>query len=77
MAGNFRLHFSLINGAVRLRARPLNCRAFAPVQKAKLDTGLIRNAPHNSIKSIDFAYEVPFPKTPNRRVARHDPDTIE
>jgi hypothetical protein len=33
---------------------------------------MISGTAHHAIKRINFAYKMPFTKTANRRIARHD-----
>src|SRR5690242_8317323 len=45
-----RLHAAAVELAVGLGARPLHCWAFAAVQNAELDSGLVCNAAHEPVE---------------------------
>jgi hypothetical protein len=55
----------------------LNCGSFTPVQKAKLNTRGIGNAPHYTIERVDFPDQVPLSKPANSRITGHRPQIFQ
>jgi hypothetical protein len=72
-----RLHCRSIELAVGLRPRPLYGRPARPVEHPELNTGRIRDTPHQTIERVDLPNEMPFAKPPDRGIARHLADGIE
>ncbi|CWP43934.1 Uncharacterised protein [Neisseria meningitidis] len=65
-------HFAdggFVQNAVGLRARGSNCRAFAGVQAAELDTGFVGGQRHCAAERVEFAYQMPFADAADGRVA--------
>ena len=59
--------------AVRLHARPPNCRALASIEHSAVDRRSVRRARHQAVEHVELANEMPFPDPADRRVARHLP----
>jgi hypothetical protein len=72
LSADFPLHCLPIELSVSLRARPTYCRPLTAVEKAKLNTRFISNAPHKPIESIDLAYKMAFAKASDSRITGHD-----
>ena len=64
-------HLALVNCAVCLCARALHGGAFAAVQQAELDAGLVGNFAHHAVHRINFAYQVPLAQSANGRITGH------
>ena len=67
-------HFAdggFVQDAVCLRARGTNRRAFACVQAAELDAGLVGGQRHRAAESVEFTHEMAFADAADGRVARH------
>ena len=58
-----------------MRARPVSSRHLAVVQKANLDTRLVSNPTHETVKGGKCENKEPVPKTTDSWVAGHHPDT--
>src|SRR4029077_129357 len=63
--------------AVGLRPRPPDGWPLRPVEQPELDSGAIRDDPHDAVERIDLAYEMAFAQAPDRRVARHLADGLD
>ncbi len=74
LSSNLALYRLAVNLAVSLGSRALYRWTFPTVQKTKLNTRRIRDAPHDTVQSVNLSYEVPFSQPPNRWVARHHTD---
>jgi hypothetical protein len=61
-----------IEPPVSLRARALNGRAFATVEKAELDARAICRATHQPVKGIHLAHKMAFAQTTDCGIAGHD-----
>src|SRR5262249_42552715 len=70
-------HRHRIELAVGLRARTTHGRPLAPVEHAKLDAALVRDAPHEAVERVDLANQVALAETADRWVARHGADGRE
>ncbi len=70
------LHCGPIQFSVRLRARTLHRRAFAPVQQAELYARPIRSAAHQPVHRVDLAHQMALAKPSDGRVARHHANAI-
>ncbi len=68
---NHLLRGTSIKRAIRLGTGSLHGRPFAAVQQSKLDPGLIRQPPHDTVQGIDFTNQMPLSQAPNCRIARH------
>jgi hypothetical protein len=68
------LHGGGVKLAIRLGARSPHGGALAAVEQAKLDAGRIGGAAHQAIERIDFADEMAFAQTADRRIAGHRSD---
>ncbi len=69
-----RLHRLPVEFAVGLRPRAAHGRAFGPVQYAKLDAGLVRDASHEFVEGVDFAHEMAFAEPADGGIAGHCAD---
>ena len=69
-----RLHRGGIEPPVLLRARPAHRRPLAAVENAELDAALVGDTPHQAIKGIDLADEMPLPQPADRGIAGHGAD---
>jgi hypothetical protein len=73
---NFALHSETIQLPVGLGARPANRRSLSSVEQAELDAGGIRNATHQSIKSVNLPHKMALAKTADRGIAGHNADCV-
>ena len=62
---------ALYSSAIRLHARRANCRAFAGVQRARLDRGRIGGTRHDTAHRIDLFDEVTLADAADGGVATH------
>ena len=74
---NKSLHEIFIQIFVALSAQSLNSRSFSSVQNSVLDRSKICRSSHRTAQHIDFAHELPFRLTADRRVARHLPYFVD
>ena len=77
LPGQVRLNRGAIELAVSLSARSLNRRAFAPIQKPKLNPGRIGGLAHDAAEGVYFPHQMTFADAADRRVARHFADGVE
>ena len=70
------LHRRSVELAIRLRPGPADRRTLSAVEQPELDTGRIRNAPHQPVQRVDFPDEVTFSQAANGGIAGHDANAI-
>jgi hypothetical protein len=70
-------HFGAVKRAVGLGPRSAHSGTSRSVEQAKLNAGTINDATHDAAEGIDFAHEVAFADTADRRVTRHLADEVE
>src|SRR5262249_16383232 len=70
-------HPKLVRLFITLNPRSTHRWALSLVQHSKLDSSCISVNPHRSSQRVDFANNMPFGQSPNCRVARHLPDSVE
>ena len=68
------LHGGGIKFAVGLGARSPDGGAFAAVEHPELNAASIRYPAHQAVQGVDFADQMTFAKTANRRIAGHGAD---
>jgi hypothetical protein len=66
-----------VEHSIGLCPRCANGRAFAGVEGAKLNAGLIGRDGHRATEGIDFLDQVPFANPADRRVAGHLPEGFD
>src|SRR5690606_17938144 len=70
-------HLLAIDKAVRLRARALNGRPLASVQKPELNPGTVGNAAHHTVHGVDLADQMALAEPAYRRIAGHHANSGE
>lgn len=71
------LHGAAIERAVCLRPRPLRGRPLAAVEEAELDAGGVGGDAHQPVEGVDFADDVAFAQSADRRVAGHFAEAVK
>src|SRR5688572_13248202 len=66
-----------VEAPVSLRAGGANCRPFGAIQRAKLDSGLVRGDRHGTVEGVNFLGEMALTDTADRWVARHLPERFD
>ena len=66
-----RLHDAAVGSAVVLGARRKNRRPFAAVEHTELNGRAVGRPAHLAAQRVNFAYQLPFCRAADRRVARH------
>ncbi len=74
---DLQLDVLLVGLFVGLGAGAVHGRPFAAIQQAKLNSGCIDRSTHQSAQGVDFADDLPFGDTADRRIARHLPDRVQ
>jgi hypothetical protein len=73
--GELRLHGAGIELSVGLGPWATHRRAFAAVEEAELDSGLVGNAAHDTVEGIDLTHEMALAKAADGRIAGHGTDS--
>ena len=68
------LHRQTIKLSIGLGARPSDGRSFGPIENPELNSGRIRDSPHQPIERVDLPHQLALPEAPDRGIARHGPD---
>src|SRR5690606_1674213 len=62
---------------VGLGAWPAHGRALPPVEHAELDAAAVDGPPHDTVKGVDLAHQMPLAQPPDGRIAGHLADGVQ
>jgi hypothetical protein len=73
----FTLHGASVELPVGLRSRATNGGSLSPVEKTKLDTGLVRHPAHDAVEGVDLSDQMALAEAADGWIARHGSDRVQ